>query len=54
MSGDMVTVPADALHAVLGVFARISHLAESPAVRELRDALEGLSGAQPAPEEPHP
>jgi len=39
MPEDMVTVPADTLHAVLGVFARITHLAESSAVRELRDAL---------------
>jgi len=39
MAGDVVTVPADTLHAVLGVFARISHLAGSDAVRELRDAL---------------
>src|ERR1700756_812618 len=39
MPEDMVTVPADTLHAVLGVFARIAHLAESPAVRELREAV---------------
>jgi len=39
MPEDMVTVPADTLHAVRGVFARITHLAESSAVRELRDAL---------------
>jgi len=39
MPEDMVTVPADTLHAVLGVFARITHLAESPAVRALRDAV---------------
>ena len=30
MPEDMVTVPADALHAVLGVFARIEQLAKSP------------------------
>ena len=39
MSEDMVTVPADTLHAVLGVFARISHLAGSGAIRELREAV---------------
>jgi len=39
MPEDMVTVPADTLHAVLGVFARIAYLAESSAVRELRDAI---------------
>ena len=39
MAEDMVTVPADAVHAVLGVFARISHLASSDAIRALRDAL---------------
>jgi len=39
MPEDVVTVPADTLHAVLGVFARITHLAESPAVRALRDAV---------------
>lgn len=38
---DMVTVPADSLHALLAVFARIDHLAKSPAIRELRDALGG-------------
>ena len=43
---DMVTVPAGALHAVLGVFARISHLAESPAVQELRAALGGGEGQE--------
>ena len=39
MPEDMVTVPADSLHAVLGVFARITHLAGSPAIRALRDAM---------------
>ena len=39
MSGDVVTVPADTLHAILALFARIEHLAKSPAVRDLRDAI---------------
>jgi hypothetical protein len=39
MADDMVTVPADAVHAVLAVFARITHLAGSDAVRVLRDAV---------------
>ena len=39
MADDMVTVPADAVHAVLAVFARITHLAGSDAVRVLREAV---------------
>ena len=39
MSGDVVTVPADTLHAILALFARIEHLAKSHAVRDLRDAI---------------
>lgn len=39
MAADMVSVPADTLHAMLGAFARIDQLAKSPAVRELRDAV---------------
>ena len=45
MAEDMVTVPADTLHAMLGVFARISHLAGSPAVQELRKAMPGTGPA---------
>ena len=48
MPEDMVTVPAGALHAVLGVFARIEQLAKSPAIRELREAVTTLGGEEDA------
>ena len=51
MAEDMVTVPADALHALLAVFARIDHLAKSPAIRELRDALGGGEDQERSDEE---